>query len=372
LSADTDSKFIREALNLARKGKGKVQPNPLVGSVIVKNGEIIGKGYHACFGKEHAEVAAIRDAGENTRGATLYVNLEPCCHHGKTPPCTDAIIRAGIKRVVVGMVDPNPLVNMQGIETLRQAGIDVTYGVEKEACENLNRTFVKYIKQKLPYVTLKIAQTLDGRIATRTGHSQWITSEPARRLAHRLRADNDAIIIGIGTALADDPKLTVRMVHGKNPLRVIVDSRLRTPLASKILNDAQTHQTILATISDDAEKTKAIKSTGAHVWRFDADDCGKVPLKGLLEKIAQARMSSVLIEGGAELATSFLKLQLVDRLVVALAPKILGQGKEAIADLDILSVDDSLQLKNWKLTKLGPDIVVDGEIIYPGKKNQTD
>ncbi|OQX84879.1 riboflavin biosynthesis protein RibD [candidate division KSB1 bacterium 4484_87] len=365
MSYETDKKFIRETLKLARKGKGKVQPNPLVGSIIVKNGEIIGKGYHACFGKEHAEVAALRNAGENARDATLYVNLEPCCHHGKTPPCTDAIIRAGIKRVVVGMVDPNPLVNMQGIETLRRAGIEVTYGVEQQACENLNRVFVKYIQRKLPYVTLKIAQTLDGRIATSTGHSQWITSEPARKLAHKLRAINDAIIVGIGTVLADDPQLTVRMARGKNPIRIVIDSRLRMPLNCKILNDSQTHQTIVATISEETPKIEAIKSTGAHVWQFQPDTDGKVPLGALLKKIAQAHMSSVLIEGGAELATSFLKLQLVDHIFVALAPKILGQGKEAIGDLNIASVDESLQLTNWKLKKLGPDIIVEGDILYP-------
>ncbi len=365
MNSEQDSKFIKETLKLARKGKGKVHPNPLVGSIIVKSGEIVGKGYHACFGKAHAEVNAIRDAGEKTRGATLYVNLEPCCHHGKTPPCTEAIIHAGIKRVVVGMVDPNPLVNMQGIKRLQEAGIDVVYNVEREACEKLNRVFVKYIKQKLPYVTLKIAQSLDGRIATRTGHSQWITSEAARKLAHRLRAENDAIIVGIGTVLADDPQLTVRMIKGKNPVRIIVDSRLRTPLDSKLLSDDFTHQTIIATIENDEKKHEKIKSTGAHIWQFEPDKDNEVPLKSLLEKIAQARMSSVLVEGGAQIATSFIKLRLVDRLVVALAPKILGKGKEAIGDLEISNVDDSLKLKNVTIKKLGPDFVIDGEILYP-------
>ena len=365
MGKEDDKKYIRETLKLAVRGKGKVHPNPLVGSIIVKNGEVVGKGYHACFGKAHAEINALKDAGSQAKDATLYVNLEPCCHHGKTPPCTDAIIKAGIKRVVIGMVDPNPLVNMQGIETLRRAGIEVTYGVEKEACETLNRVFIKYIKQKLPYATLKIAQSLDGRIATKTGNSQWITSEPARKLAHQLRAENDAIIVGIGTVLADDPQLTVRLVKGKNPVRIVIDSNLRIPLQSKLLNNGMTRNTIIATVAKDDASIERIKSTGAHVWTFPPNEQGRVPLKLVLQKIAQARMSSVLIEGGAQIATSFLKERLIDRIVVATAPMIIGSGKEAIGDLDILKVEQSLSLKDVKFKRLGEDFIVDGELIYP-------
>lgn len=356
----TDREFIKKTILLANKGKGYVSPNPLVGSIIVKNGDIIGEGYHKCFGKEHAEIVALRQVGENARGATLYVNLEPCCHFGKTPPCTDAIIKAGIKRVVIGMVDPNPLVNQQGIKILRENGIDVESGIEKETCEQLNSAFIKYIKTGLPYVTLKIAQSLDGRIATATGHSRWITSEPARKEAHRLRAENDVILVGIGTVLADDPQLTVRMVKGNNPVRIILDSSLRIHLDSQMLNDEFVNKTIVATTNENVNKIEKIKNRGAHVWLLEKDANGRVSLPGLLKKIGRAKKSTVMVEGGAEIFTSFIREDLADRIVFALAPKILGAGKEAIGDLGINLVDDGVHLKNLKINKVGVDLIVDG------------
>jgi len=360
----TDEQYLKRAIRLARKGMGAVSPNPLVGSVIVKDGNIVGEGYHACFGKAHAEVVALRNAGEKAQGATLYVNLEPCCHHGKTPPCTDAIIKAGIKRVVIGMVDPNPLVNQQGIRILREHGIEVTAGVEEAACRELNRVFIKYITTRLPYVTLKIAQSLDGRIATATGNSQWITSEAARTLAHRIRSQNDAIVVGIGTVLADDPQLTVRLVKGKDPVRIVLDSRLRIPMTSQLLNAQHAHNTIIATVSDDPEKIKRIKDRGAHVWLIEKDDQGQVSLSQLLKKIAGARMASVMVEGGARVATSFFRQHLVDHLILALAPKILGAGIEAIGDLGIQQVDDAIELKNLKIKKSTPDLVISADVVY--------
>ncbi len=341
---------------------GKVSPNPLVGSIIVKNGKIIGEGYHKCFGKEHAEIVALRKADKNSHGATLYVNLEPCCHYGKTPPCTDAIIKAGIKRVVIGMADPNPLVNQQGIKILRENGIEVKAGVEKEACEQLNRVFIKYIKAGLPFVTLKIAQTIDGRIATSTGHARWITSEAAREEGHRLRSQNDVIIVGIGTVLADDPQLNVRLVKGASPVRIVLDSSLKIPLKSQLLTDESAHQTIVATTSKNLEKIENIKKTGAQVWQLEKDKNGRVPLPELLKKIGRDNKSAVMVEGGAKIFTSFIKENLSDRIVFYIALKILGSGKEAIGDLGIVSVDDCIQLKDMKFKRIGQDFMVDATI----------
>ena len=367
----TDNDYIKRTIKLARKGIGYVNPNPMVGSVIVKHGEIVGQGYHQCFGKEHAEIMALRDAGEKSRGATLFVNLEPCCHYGKTPPCTDAIIKAGIKRVVIGMVDPNPLVNQGGIEILKQHQIEVITGVEESACKEFNRVFIKYISTAMPYVTLKIAQSLDGRIATVTGNSQWITSHPARVAAHRLRSESDAIIVGIGTVLADDPQLTVRHVRGRNPVRIVLDSRLRISFESQLLSDEHVHQTIIATTSNDLSKIDRIKEKGAHAWVIEQDKNGNVSLPILLKKLAQARMSAVMVEGGAGLYTSFLKAKMVDRIVFALAPKIIGIGKDAIGNLGILDVDNCIKLFNVKIKKLGPDILVSADVGYDLKNKMT-
>ena len=335
---------------------------PLVGSIIVKNDTIIGEGYHKCFGKEHAEIVALRDAGENARDATLFVNLEPCCHYGKTPPCTDAIIKAGIKRVVIGMADPNPLVNQQGIKILRENGIEVEAGVEKEACEQLNRVFIKFIKTRLPFVTLKIAQTIDGRISTSTGHARWITSEAARKQGHRLRSQNDVVIVGIGTVLADDPQLNVRLLKGSNPVRIVLDSSLRIPLKSQLLTDESAYKTIVATTSKNLEKIETIKKTGAQVWQFEKDKNGRIPLPELLKKIGQDNKSSIMVEGGAQIFTSFIKENLSDRIVFFIAPKILGSGKETIGDLGINLIDDCIQLKDMKFKKIGQDFMVDANI----------
>ncbi len=360
----THNKYIKKTIRLARKGIGYVNPNPMVGSVIIKDGEFVGEGYHQCFGKEHAEIIALRNAGEKARGATLYVNLEPCCHYGKTPPCTDAIIRAGIKRVVIGMVDPNPLVNQKGVEILKQHQVEVITGVEESACKELNRAFIKYITTGMPYVTLKVAQSLDGRIATATGNSQWITSHQARVLAHRLRSESDAIIVGIGTVLADDPQLTVRHVKGKNPVRIVLDSRLRIPIESQLLSDEHVHKTIIATASNDSSKIDRIKENGAHVWEIELDKNGNVSLPILLKKLGQARMSAIMVEGGARVYTSFLKAKMVDRIVFALAPKIIGAGKDSIGDMEILDVDNCIELINVKTKKIGPDLLVSADVGY--------
>ncbi|MFZ5516545.1 MAG: bifunctional diaminohydroxyphosphoribosylaminopyrimidine deaminase/5-amino-6-(5-phosphoribosylamino)uracil reductase RibD [Candidatus Zhuqueibacterota bacterium] len=360
----TEKQILKKVLQLARKGRGRVSPNPMVGSIIIKDGEIVGQGYHRCFGKDHAEVEALKDAGERAKGATLYVNLEPCCHHGKTPPCTDAIIRAGIKKVVVGMVDPNPLVNQGGIKILRSHGIDVVTGVEEQACLNLNRAFVKYIQTGLPCVTVKFAQTIDGRIATKTGHSQWISSFKSRVEAHRIRSENDAIIVGIHTVKADDPQLTVRHVRGVNPFRIVLDSHLKIPLTSKLLTDEFVSKTIIATIETESPVIDALKQRGAHVWPIQSDSQGRISLPHLLQKIGQARMSSVMVEGGAQVVTSFLKGKLADRIIIAVAPKILGSGIDSVAELDVLTVDEGVLLENVSVKKIAGDLLVSADLKY--------
>ncbi|MDZ7265316.1 MAG: bifunctional diaminohydroxyphosphoribosylaminopyrimidine deaminase/5-amino-6-(5-phosphoribosylamino)uracil reductase RibD [candidate division KSB1 bacterium] len=360
----TDQHYMRQALRFARKGLGYVNPNPMVGSVIVKDGVVVGAGYHRRFGQEHAEVMALRAAGEQAQGATLYVNLEPCCHYGKTPPCTNAIIAAGIKRVVVGMVDPNPLVNQKGIDILKAHHIEVISGVEEDACKELNRVFIKYITTGMPYVTLKIAQTLDGRIASRTGHSQWITSYPARVMAHRLRHAHDAVVVGIGTVLADDPQLTVRHVKGRNPWRVVLDTHLQIPLACQLLNDPFVSKTIVATAAEKPEKIAQLQERGVTVWQLPLAEAGHLSLPHLLQQLAAIRVSAVMVEGGGRLYTSFLNSKLVDHIIVAIAPKILGAGIEAIGDLGIRQVDQSLQLDRIRYQKLGPDFLISGDIRF--------
>lgn len=361
----TDQYYMRQALRLARKGLGYVNPNPMVGSVVVKDDMVVGAGYHRRFGKEHAEVMALRAAGEQARGATLYVNLEPCCHYGKTPPCTNAIIAAGVKRVVIGMVDPNPLVNQKGIDSLTKHHIDVTIGVEEEACRALNCVFIKYITTGLPYVTLKIAQTVDGRIASSTGHSQWITSYPARVAAHRLRHANDAVIVGIGTVLADDPQLTVRHIKGKNPWRVVLDTHLQIPLTCQLLTDPFVSRTIVATAADEnSDKIAQLRARGATVWQLPMAAAGKLSLIHLLQQLAAIQVSAVMVEGGARVYTSFLSSKLADHLIVAIAPKILGSGIEAIGDLGIRQVDQSIQLLRVRYQKLGPDVLISGDLSF--------
>lgn len=361
----TDEFYIKRAIELARKGIGHVSPNPLVGAVIVKDGTIVGKGYHQRYGEAHAEVNAIRDAGESARGATLYVNLEPCCHQGKTPPCTEAIIHAGIRRVVVGMVDPNPLVNNLGISCLRDHGIDVTAGIAAGECEELNKVFIKYMKTGLPYITIKIAQTIDGRIATQSGHSKWITSPEARTVVHRLRSENDGIVIGVRTGRLDNPSLTVRRIAGENPFRIVLDSQLSIPEDSKLLNDKFTELTIIATASGDVHKKERIRRYGARLWELPSSRDGYLSLTALLEKAASEKLSSLLVEGGSEVFTSFLREKLADYIAFMIAPKISGSGINAIGDLNIFKIDHSITLNKIKLERAGEDIVLFADIKYP-------
>jgi len=358
-----DEYYMKLALALARRGLGKTSPNPMVGAVIVKNGKITGQGYHSRFGGPHAEINAIQDAKGDINGATLYVTLEPCCHKGKkTPPCLDTLLKYKWKRVVVGTVDPNPKVNGRSIEILKRKGTETKVGVLKEDCQKLNEAYFKYIQTGMPFVTLKFAQTLDGRIATWTGDSKWISSELSLKWAHRLRSLHDAVLVGVGTVLTDDPQLTVRLVRGRNPVRVVVDSRLRIPLSSKILKDLESAPTVVAATSQaDIEKAFALNVMGIEVLTTGEDSEGMVDLKGLLKKLGEQNISSVLVEGGATTITSFIRQGLADKIVAIIAPKIMGEGVEVVGDLGILKVGRALKLSFDKVYRKGEDVIIEAK-----------
>jgi diaminohydroxyphosphoribosylaminopyrimidine deaminase / 5-amino-6-(5-phosphoribosylamino)uracil reductase len=359
-----DEKFMHRALTLARKGEGSVSPNPLVGAVIVRDGRIIGEGWHQCCGENHAEINAIRAATENVTGATFYINLEPCSHHGRTPPCTDALIACRPGRVVVGTTDPNPLVSGRGIEALRRSGIETEIGISEDACREINRVFFKYIRTGLPYVTLKFAQTLDGRIADASGQSRWISSPASLRFSHRLRAVHDAILVGAGTVRTDNPELTCRLVRGRNPLRIVLDSDLRLPPDARIFTDGK--QTLVAaTRRAPAEKRRLLEGMNIEVLEIGEDPAGRVDLRHLLTVLAKRQISSLLVEGGAAVTTALLKKNLVDRLIVVIAPKIVGEGVNAVGDLDIRRMDDALGFSFQRVTRCGADLILDGRIGHP-------
>ncbi len=361
-------RFMKQALTLARRGEGRVSPNPMVGAVVVRRGEVAGRGYHRSFGGPHAEVYALAEAGSRARGADAYVTLEPCSHTGKTPPCADALVKAGVRRVYVGMVDPNPLVSGRGIKRLRAAGIEVITGILEHDCRRLNEAFIKYITTGLPFVVLKSAATLDGRIATRTGDSKWITCPESRRFAHRLRFASDAIIAGSGTVLADDPELTVRLGRKADvqPLRVIVDGRLRIPLSARLLAPDLAPGTLVVTSKDKAGTPKAHKiiAAGAQVLAIPQTR-GSIDLKKLLKKLASRGIASVLIEGGAELSASALVLDIVDKVHFFYAPKILG-GRRSLGMVGGDGCDciaDASRIADIRIRRIKDDILVSGYIV---------
>jgi diaminohydroxyphosphoribosylaminopyrimidine deaminase/5-amino-6-(5-phosphoribosylamino)uracil reductase len=354
---------MKRALKLARKGEGRVSPNPMVGTLIVKEDRIIGEGYHKRFGGNHAEINAINDASETIEDATFYVTLEPCSHYGKTPPCVDRIVEVRPSRVVIGTADPNPLVSGRGIEILKRHGIETEVGILEEECRKLNETFFKFIQTRTPFITLKFAQTIDGRIATSTGHSRWISSESSLKFAHRLRSIHDGVMVGVGTILKDDPELTVRHVRGKNPFRIIVDSTLRIQANACVLNNQERAKTIIATTPlCNKEKLSQLKDAGIEIVIIDNDNKERVDLKKLLIELGKREISSILVEGGSEIITSFLKEKMADRLVIITALKIMGTGTPAVGDLGIKITDDSIKLSLRKVFKKGNDIVIDARI----------
>ena len=352
---------MRLALRLARKGLGKTSPNPMVGAVIVKGGRIIAQGYHHALGRDHAEVDALKHAQEDVAGATLYVTLEPCRHFGKTPPCTDAIIQSKIGRVVIGMLDPDPRMKGESVKLLNQNGIKTSVGVLEADCQTLNEKYIKHRTTGLPYVTLKWAQTLDGRIATAQGSSRWISSPESLKLAHKLRAQNDAILAGVSTVIKDNPELTTRLVKGRNPLRVILDSALRVGLDAKVLTNQKAAKTIVASTSHaDKAKLAALQKMGVEVLINPPDKQGRVDIAKLLKTLGERDVTSLLVEGGGEVIAGFLKLGLADKVVAIIAPKILGKGTDAVGELNITDLAKAYMLDFEKVYKSGVDIVVEG------------
>lgn len=356
-----DELYMKQALMLAAQGLGRTSPNPVVGAVIVADGSIVGQGWHQAAGTPHAEVHALAQAGRLARNATLYVTLEPCCHHGRTGPCTDAIIAAGVKRVVVAMTDPNPLVRGKGIQKLRQHGLEVLEGVCAAEAAQLNEVFIKWIATGLPFGVLKTAITLDGKIATYTGHSKWITSERSREYVHGLRNMYDAILVGIGTVLADDPSLTTRLPGGgKNPIRVIVDSKGRIPLEAKLLCDCEAPVIIAVGPEAPAEKLAALQAKGAEVLTLPLVAGRGVSLRHLFVELGQRNITSILVEGGAEVNASVLAENVVDKVHWFIAPKIIG-GKTAPGPVGGLGLSDMAQatvLEDMQVKNIGKDILL--------------
>jgi len=358
-----DEYYMRRALKLAKKGEGRASPNPMVGALIVKDGMVIGAGYHACCGENHAEINAIAGTVESIAGADFYITLEPCTHYGRTPPCVDAVIRSKPGRVIIGALDPNPLVAGRGIALLQRHGIETTVGVLEAECRRLNEKFFKFMITGLPFITVKYAQTLDGRIATATGHSRWISSPESRRYTHRLRSAHDAILVGSGTVMLDDPELTVRLVKGRNPLRIVLDSRLRIPLESRILqNQDQARTVIVSTKMAPKSNLKRLEEMGIELLFTNVTNKGKIDLPDLIMKLGKKGISSVLIEGGSSVITSVLREELADKLVVITAPKIVGNGIEGVGDLGITNMDQALTLFPIKFKKIGADFLFEGKI----------
>jgi len=363
-----DEKYMSLALRLAKKAEGMTSPNPLVGAVIVKRGKILGKGYHKKAGLPHAEIEAFLDAerkGYSLKGSTLYVTLEPCCHTGKkTPPCANAILEKGISRVVVGCLDLNPKVSGKGVEILRGKDIKVEVGVLEDKCRETNEAFFKYINTGIPFVVLKLAATLDGKIATSTGDSKWIGSEIQRRYAHKLRNRVDAIVVGIETVLRDDPQLTVRLRKKVNrqPTPVVLDSRLRIPFESQLLK-VHRFPIIATTRLSNSDKAYELEKRGARVLLVDEDEKRRVDILGLAKKLGEMEITSILIEGGSEVAASFLKKDLVDKVVFFYAPKIIGaEGIGMIGKLGISKVSEAFSIRKTKVKTIGEEFVVEGYI----------
>ena len=356
-----DFVYMRQAVALARRGTGWTAPNPLVGAVVVKDGAVIGRGYHARCGGLHAERAALADCTASPRGATMYVTLEPCCHQGRQPPCTDAILAAGIARVVVGSDDPNPLVAGRGLELLRANGVEVETGVLRTECDALNDVFFHYIRTKRPYVVMKYAMTMDGKIATRTGASRWITGEAARRRVHRDRHRYTAIMAGVGTVLADDPMLNCRIKGCKNPVRIICDTRLRTPLTSQIVRTAGEIPTILATCADPSLYGPYLDAR-CQVWTLPEKD-GHVDLCSLMEQLGVAEIDSVLLEGGGTLNWAALASGIVQRVQAYVAPKLFGgDAKSPVEGQGVALPDQAVALKHTRVIRVGEDILLESEV----------
>ena len=354
--------YMRRALRLAAKGWGRVSPNPMVGAVLVKRGAVIAEGYHRGAGRKHAEVEALDRAGRKAKGAALYVNMEPCVHYGRTPPCVDRIIGAGIKKAIIGMKDPNPLVSGKGIAKLEKAGVRTEVGLLREEAEKLNEIFVKYITTGKPFVIVKAAMSLDGKISTGDGDSKWITGEKARRLVHKVRSGVDGVLVGVNTVIKDDPQLTAR--YGRcshQPLRIIVDSKCRIPLSARVLSENPSN-VIIATTSL-CRRGEKLRKAGVLMLRVGSSG-GRVNLVELMRELGRQGVTSVLIEGGGEIAASAVFSGIADRVLFFIAPMIIG-GRDALTPVEgkgISRISEAIKVNRMKVRRVGEDILIEGYI----------
>lgn len=360
----TDEQYMKMALELAEKGEGCVNPNPMVGAVIVKDGEIIGSGWHERCGQLHAERNALANCKQSAEGGTIYVTLEPCCHYGRTPPCTEAIIENKLKRVVIGSSDPNPLVAGKGVEILRSHGIEVLTGVLKEECDRINEIFLHFITEKMPFVMMKYAMTIDGKIASSSGKSKWITGETARENVHKDRNKFAAIMVGSGTVLEDNPMLNCRLEGGRNPIRIVCDTRLRTPLDCDLVKTANEIPLIIATCEMDKYKIKSYTDLGCQVIILPQKN-NHIDLKILMDKLAQMKIDSILLEGGGTLNWSCLENGIVSKVQAYIAPKILGgeSAKTPVGGVGADSPNDAIMLTDSKIRKIGDDFLIESKVI---------
>lgn len=362
---NSDRRHMLRALELARRGSGRTSPNPMVGAVVVVDDEIIAEGWHESCGGPHAEARALDRAGDAARDATLYCTLEPCCHRTpdkRTPPCTEKIIEAGISRVVFAVYDPNPLVAGLGEQALKQAGIAVTYGVLRDEASLLNEPFFAWIQRSVPYVHLKIAATLDGRIASRDGSSRWISGEQSRIEVHRLRAEYDAVMVGAGTVISDDPSLTVRHVEGRNPARVVVDSGLRAVPGSRMASDGAAPVYVLCTREAEVHRGGELAGGNVELVTCPTDASGHIDLFDALQEIGRRGITSILVEGGRGLATALIRQRLVDRLSVYTSPSLMGAGIEWLGDLGVERAEDRPRLQCVSMRTVGADMLMTGLI----------
>ena len=358
--------FMRRALELAGVAEGRTRPNPAVGAVLVRDGQIVGEGYHPQAGLPHAEIYALRAAGELARGADLYVTLEPCSHHGRTGPCADAVSAAGVARVFVGVADPNPMVAGRGIARLREAGVKVEVGVLEADCRRMIAPFAKHVTTGTPYVILKSAVTLDGQTATAGGESRWISNAASRAEVHRLRDRVDAVMVGVGTVLRDDPSLTTRLpAGGRDATRIVVDSRLRIPEEAALLHLASSASTVIATTARAAEtKRQRLEALGAQVFVVEEDQTGRVDLRLLMARLGASGIQSILLEGGAELNAAALHSGIVDRMMIFVAPLLLGGhgGKGIFAGSGVERLCEATALTEIRIRRFGDDTLIEGEV----------
>lgn len=356
-----DEKYIKECIKLAKTAEGRVSPNPLVGAVVLdKNGNPVGKGFHNKCGEPHAEVCALNEAGNLAKDGTIYVNLEPCSHFGRTPPCIDKVIESGIKRLVVGMVDPNPLVKGKGIQKAHAAGIEVRVGVLEHEAIKLNEIFIKSITKEYPFIAIKTASTIDGKIATKTLSSKWITSSAAREEVQKLRNRYDAVLTGSGTVIADNPSLNCKMKNGRNPVRIIIDSRLKTPPESNVYANDGIRVIIAASESIDDKKTKFYPQN-VEILKCPTDK-DKINLDYLVNKLYKSGITSILVEAGGKLNGAFIKNKLADKFYFFLAPKILGDihALSMVESFNIKNIDECLNIRFDEIKQLSPDIMIEG------------